>query len=244
MRILLLTTDFKLGTIVPIIVSVDSYSESDALMMSSKAIKRETSLGVGSGIGEVLFPKIRRKVLALFLLNPDKRFYFRETVRLLGDTPGSVQRELKSLAEAGILNMESIGIQKFYQANPASPVFGELKSIAEKTFGVADVIRDVLRPMAGKRIDVAWVYGSVAGGTDRSSSDIDVMVIGSVSFRELVSVLNPIEETLRRPVNPTLYSRNEFSKKFRDENHFLKTVLGSEKLFVVGNEDDLTRLAK
>lgn len=240
----MLTFDLKIGTIVPIIVSIDSYSESDALTMSSRMSKRETILGVGSGIGEVLFPKIRRKVLALFLLNPEKRFYFRETVRLLGDTPGSVQRELKSLTEAGILNMESIGIQKFYQANPASPVFGELKSIAEKTFGVADVIRDVLRPMAGRKIDVAWVYGSIAGGTDRSSSDIDVMVIGSVSFRELVSVLSPIEETLRRPVNPTLYSKNEFSKKVQDKNHFLKTVLGTEKLFVVGNDDDLAGLAK
>lgn len=240
----MLTSDLKLGTIVPIIVSSDSHSESGACMMSSKERKRETSLGVGSGIGEVLFPKIRRKVLALFLLNPDKRFYFRESVRLLGDTPGSVQRELKSLTKAGILTMESIGIQKFYQANSASPVFGELKSIAEKTFGVADVIRDVLRPMAGKKIDVAWVYGSIADGTDRSSSDIDVMVIGSLSFRELVSILSPVEETLRRPVNPTLYSRNEFSKKVRDENHFLKTVLGSEKLFVVGNKDDLARLAE
>ncbi|MGB5107795.1 MAG: nucleotidyltransferase domain-containing protein [Candidatus Zixiibacteriota bacterium] len=140
--------------------------------------------------------------------------------------------------------MESIGIQKFYQANPASPVFGELKSIAAKTFGVADVIRDVLRPIAEKNIDVVWVYGSIAGGTDRSSSDIDVMAIGSLSFRELVSILNPVEETLRRPVNPTLYSRKEFSKKVRDENHFLNTVLGSEKLFVVGNEDDLARLVK
>jgi len=213
-------------------------------MSSSNASNRETSLGVGSGIGEVLFPKIRRKVLALFLLNPEKRFYFRESVRLLGDTPGSVHRELKSLAEAGILTLESIGIQKFYQANTASPVFGELKSIAEKTFGVADVIRDVLRPMAGRKIDVAWVYGSIADGTDRSSSDIDVLVIGSLSFRELVSILSPVEETLRRPVNPTLYSRKEFSKKVRDENHFLKTVLGSEKLFVVGNKDDLARLAE
>jgi len=239
-----LTADLELGTIVPIIVSVDSYSESDALMMSSKARKRETSLGVGSGIGEVLFPKIRRKVLALFLLNPEKRFYFRESVRLLGDTPGSVQRELKSLTGAGILIMESIGIQKFYQANTASPVFGELKSIAEKTFGVADVIRDILRPMAGKKIDVAWVYGSVAGGTDRSSSDIDVMVIGSLSFRELVSVLNPVEETLRRPVNPTLYSPDEFSKKSGEKNHFVRNILRSEKLFVVGTEDDLTRLVK
>lgn len=201
-------------------------------------------IGSDSGIGKALFPKVRRKVLALFLLNPEKRFYFREAVRLLGDTPGSLQRELKSLASTGILLMEPIGIQKFYRANPESPVFGELKAIAQKTFGVADIISDILRTKGEGRIDVAWIYGSVAGGHDTSSSDSDLMVIGSLDFRELVSILKPVEEHMRRPINPTLYSKTEFSKRVRVENHFLKTVLGSEKLFVVGSEDDLEGLAQ
>ena len=212
--------------------------------MCSREPKSESIFGVGSGIGEALFPKIRRKVLALFLLNPEKRFYFRETVRLLGDTPGSIQRELKSLTEAGILLMEPIGIQKFYSANPDSPVFSELKSIAEKTFGVADVIRDVLRTTVEEQIYVAWIYGSVANARDTSSSDIDLMVIGSLTFRQLVSILKPIEQTMQRPINLTLYSEKEFRDKVRDENHFLLNVLKSDKLFVVGNEDDLERLAQ
>ncbi|MEW6049722.1 MAG: nucleotidyltransferase domain-containing protein [Candidatus Zixiibacteriota bacterium] len=199
--------------------------------------------GSGSGIGDALFPKVRRKVLTLFLLNPEKRFYFREAVRLLGDTPGSLQRELRSLTSAGILLMEPIGIQKFYRANPESPVFGELKAIAEKTFGVADIIRDILRAESKGRIKMAWIYGSVAKGHDTSSSDIDLMVIGSLDFRELISILKPVEEQMRRPINPTLYSESEFQKKVQDKNHFLLNVLESDKLFVLGNENDLTRLA-
>ncbi len=201
-------------------------------------------IGIGSGIGEALFPKIRRKVLALFLLNPEKHFYFRETVRLLGDTPGSLQRELKSLTKAGILTMEPIGIQKFYRANTDSPVFDDLKSIAEKTFGVADVIRDVLRTQAEEQIDIAWLYGSVASGHDASSSDIDLMVIGSLPFRELVSILGPVEKHMQRPVNPTLYSIDEFRAKLGAKNNFLCGVVESEKLFVVGTKDDLARLAQ
>ncbi|MFH2054712.1 MAG: nucleotidyltransferase domain-containing protein, partial [bacterium] len=170
--------------------------------------------------------------------------YFREAVRLLGDTPGSLLRELKSLTAAGILSVEQIGMQKFYRANPESPVFGELKSIAEKTFGIADVIRDVLRIKADAKVDMAWIYGSVASGQDTSSSDIDLMVIGSLSFRELVAVLKPVEEQMQRPINPTLYSQSEFQKKVQDENHFLLTVLQSDKLFVVGDESDLERLAQ
>jgi predicted nucleotidyltransferase len=212
--------------------------------MCSRESKSESPFGVGSGIGEALFPKVRRKVLALFMLNPEKRFYFREAVRLLGDAPGSLQRELKSLTDVGILTMEPIGIQKFYRANTGSPVFGELRKIAEKTFGLVDVIRDVLRTQVGDRIDVAWIYGSIARSNDTSSSDIDLMVIGSLPFRELVSALKPVEEMMQRQVNPTLYSADEFRGKLHEKNNFVMNVMESEKLFVSGNENDLARLAQ
>jgi predicted nucleotidyltransferase len=239
-----LTFDLKNSSFVPISDIIVQEIESVVQEMCSEESKSESSFGVGSGIGEALFPKIRRKVLALFLLNPDKRFYFRETVRLLGDTPGSLQRELKSLTKAGILTMEPIGIQKFYQANTKSPVFGELKQIAEKTFGIVDVFRDVLRCQAGNQINVAWIYGSVAESRDTSSSDIDLMVIGSLSFRELVSILKPVEENMQRSVNPTLYSSDEFGKKLHQKNNFILTVMESEKLFILGTENDLARLAQ
>lgn len=162
----------------------------------------------------------------------------------MGDTPGSLQRELKSLTSAGVLLMEPIGIQTFYQANPESPVFGELKAIAEKTFGIADIIRDILRAESKRRIMVAWIYGSVARGHDTSSSDIDLMMIGSLDFRELVSILKPVEEQMERPINPTLYSESEFQTKVLDANHVLLNVLESHKLFMVGNENDLAKLAQ
>ncbi|MCX6826621.1 MAG: nucleotidyltransferase domain-containing protein [candidate division Zixibacteria bacterium] len=201
-------------------------------------------MGISSGIGEALFPKIRRKVLALFLLNSDKHFYFRETVRLLGDTPGSLHRELKSLTEVGILTMEPIGIQKFYRANTNCPVFNELKSIAERTFGIVDVFKDVFRNQGKERIELAWIYGSIANAQDTSSSDIDIMVVGSLPFRELVSILKSIEENMHRPVNPTLYSPEEFRAKVHEKNNFLRNVMESEKLFILGTKDELARLVK
>lgn len=206
--------------------------------------KSKSLVLVRSGIGEALFSKVRRKVLALFMLNPEKRFYFRETVRLLGDSPGSLQRELKSLTKAGILTMEPIGIQKFYRANSESPVFDELKSIAEKTFGLVDVFGDVLRSQGKGQIDVACIFGSIATGHDTSSSDIDLLVLGSLSFRELVSILKPVEENMQRSVNPTLYSIDEFKTRLREENNFVCNLMESPKLFIVGTNDDLTGLAQ
>lgn len=212
--------------------------------MSTNEPKSESIIGVRSGIGEALFPKVRRKVLALFLLNPEKRFYFREAVRLLGDSPGSLQRELKSLTKSGILSMEPIGIQKFYRANKESPVFGELRSIATKTFGVVDIYKDILRTQGKEQIEVAWIYGSVATACDSGSSDIDLMIIGSIPFRDLVSILSPIEKNMQRQVNPTLFSQDEFRTKLNQKNNFLCTVMDSEKLFIIGDKDDLARLAE
>lgn len=212
--------------------------------MSTREPQNESLFGVGSGIGEALFPKVRRKVLALFLLNPGKQFYFRETVRILGDSPGSLQRELKSLTKAGILSMKPIGIQKFYHANVSSPVFKELSAIVEKTFGLVDVLHDVLRSQVGEQLEIAFIYGSVASGHDTSSSDIDLMVIGTVSFRKLVSILKPVEENMRRPVNPTLYSADEFRRKLNEDNNFVTNVMKSEKLFVMGTANDLSGLAE
>lgn len=239
-----MTFVLKKSSFVPILASYVPNIESVVLKMSSNEPYRESLSDFKSGLGEVLFPKIRRKALALFLLNAKKQYYFRETVRLLGGSPGSLQRELKALTKVGILNVKKIGVQKFYKANPACPVFSELKSIVQKTYGIVDVIKDVLRVNGEGKIEIAWIYGSIATGQDTSSSDIDIFLVGSLTFREFVTLLRPLEESLRRPINPTLCSTEEFKQKIQDENNFLLTLLESEKLFVVGDENDLERLVR
>lgn len=196
-----------------------------------------------SGVGEALFPKIRRKVLTLFLLNPERRYYYREATRLIGDTPGSIRRELESLTEVGILVMEPIGIQKFFRANKEHPVFNELRALVEKTFGLADILRDVLRNHTD-RIQVAFIFGSVATGRETGKSDIDLLVIGSLTLRELTGLLEPIEKGVGRPINPVLFQVAEFRTRIKKGDHFVSTLLTSEKLFIVGNADDLERLAQ
>ncbi len=145
------------------------------------------------------------------------------------------------MTNVGILSMERIGVQTFYSANKRSPIFSELKSIAEKTFGLVDILNDVLRDKGGD-ISIAFVYGSVAAADDTGSSDIDLMVIGKLSFRNLVAMLKPVEDAIHRPINPTLYTEEEFSKKLSDGNNFLRGVMKYEKLFILGTEDDLAGL--
>jgi predicted nucleotidyltransferase len=194
-------------------------------------------------ITEALFPGTKRKILALFFLNPDEEYYFSEIARLTGTRQGVVQRELKTLTDAGILNSRARGRQKFYSVNRNNPIFQDLRNIVFKTFGVIGRIKEALEPL-GRKVRVAFVYGSFARGEESSSSDLDLFIIGRAGLDEVVRALSPVEKAIRREINPTLFSQAEFKSKWSKRNHFLRTLAKAEKELVVGTEDDFRRLAK
>jgi len=194
-------------------------------------------------ISAALFPGTKRKILALFFLNPDKEHYFSEVARLTGTRQGVIQRELKSLTEAEILTSEKRGRQKFYAVNRKHPIFHDLRNIIFKTYGVIGKLQEAL-DLVGGQIKVAFVYGSFARGEEVSGSDLDLFVVGTIRLDELVSALSNVEQAVGREINPTLFSTTEFKKKWSQRNHFLKSVAKSEKEYVVGSEDEFKRLAE
>jgi predicted nucleotidyltransferase len=189
-----------------------------------------------------LFGKTRQAVLALLYGRTDSSFYTKQVLDSVKIGRGTVQRELKNLTDTGIIIREVQGRQVYYRANEKCPIFNELKSIVRKTFGVADVLRQSLTPEADK-VRVAFIFGSVAKSTDDRRSDIDLMIVGKISFGDVVSLLSPAEEKLGREVNPVVYPVAEFKKKVKEDHHFVKTVLKEQKIFVIGDENELTRLA-
>jgi len=192
-------------------------------------------------IGSALFSKGRRELLSLLFSHPERSYYLREIVRTLGIGQGAVQRELSRLLDAGLLIRTQKGNQVHYQANRASPVFGELKSLMMKTAGLVDVLRDSLK-VVGAEIAVAFVFGSFARSEEHGKSDVDVMVVGRVSFGDVISALQSAQARLAREVNPVVFSEDEFRARSRSEDRFLQDVLGTRRLFVIGGEDELKRL--
>jgi len=190
-----------------------------------------------------LFGKTRQAVLALLYGRADSTFYTKQILDAVRIGRGTVQRELKNLTDAGIIIREVQGRQVYYHANEKCPIFNELKNIVRKTFGVADVIKQSLATKADK-IRVAFIFGSIAKSTDDRRSDIDLMVVGRISFGDVVSLLTPAEQKLGREVNPVVYPISEFKRKVKEDHHFVKTVLEDEKIFVIGDEDELRRLVK
>ena len=192
-------------------------------------------------LGSLLFGGYRKRVLALLLLHPEQSLHLREIARALDKPAGTLLRELKALADAGVLLRQPVGNQVRFQANPACPIYEELRGIVKKTVGVADVLREALAPLAGK-IEVAFVYGSMASGEERAGSDVDVMIIGSARFSELVAALEPAQAALRREVNPSVYSALEWKAKLAAREPFLRNVLAERKIFILGGEDELGKL--
>lgn len=194
-------------------------------------------------LGTTLFGKTRRAVLALLYSHPDESFYLRQIARTTGAGMGALQRELKQLSEAGVIQRSEIGQQAFFKANADCPVFHELRNLIIKTFGVADVVRAALSPLADK-IELAFIFGSIVSGEFKQSSDLDVMVIGKIEFAEIVVALTPVQETLAREINPSVYPPEEFRSKLAGGHHFLKTVFSAPKIFLIGNENELEKLAR
>jgi predicted nucleotidyltransferase len=172
----------------------------------------------------------------------DQSFYLRQVVRAVGAGHGAVQRELKHLADMGLILRTVEGNQVRYRANSQSPIFPEIKSLIAKTVGIHDAIGSALASL-GPEIQIAFVYGSVAHQNERANSDVDLLVLGGAPFSDVVSALASAQRQLGREINPTVFSVSEFRSKLAAGNHFLRSVMREKKLFVVGTENELAKLA-
>ena len=192
-----------------------------------------------ASISDLLFPnQYRRKVLGLLLMRPDQQIHLRELARVIGAAPGTLKKELDALCGVGLLRAERVGNQVRFCANTAHPVFPELQALIRKTIGLADALRLSLAPLAG-RIDVAFIFGSMASGTESAGSDIDLMVVGDAGFAEIVDATYAAQATLGREINPKVMSASEWQAKKAERNAFLQDVLNKPRIMLIGDADVL-----
>ena len=189
-------------------------------------------------VADALFSGLQQRLLAVLFGQPDRSFYGNELLRLTGTGRGALQRELAKLVSADLVTVTPIGNQKHYQANAAAPIFAELRGIVMKTLGLADVLRTALNAVSD-RIELAFVFGSVAKGTDIATSDIDLMVVTeTLTYADLFEGLAAAEQVLGRKVNPTLYTSAALAEKVRTENSFVLRVLSQPKIFLIKGAED------
>lgn len=189
-------------------------------------------------LSSALFGKVRRAILALFFSRVEESFYLRQIIRLTGKGQGAVQRELKSLTDAGIIKKYKLGRQVYFQVNKDCPIFGEMVSLIAKTAGLADVMRKSLFPLADQ-IEIALLYGSQANATAKPSSDVDMLVVGDVDELALHRAVSEAERILDRPVNYMLFDEREFERRRKEKGGFLSRLLSGERIFIIGKHRDV-----
>ena len=206
---------------------------------TNSRISEAAALYANTSLPDALFTTTQQRVLGCLFGQPERSFTVSELIQTTGAGSGAVQREVARLAGSGLLTVEPVGNQKRYRADPASPIHAELVSIARKTFGLAAPLRKTLAPLAGQ-VTAAFVYGSVAKGTDTAASDIDLMLVsGTLTYADVMAALHPLIERLGREIHPTLYTRAELRKRIAARNSFVTGVLEQSRLWIIGGEHDL-----
>jgi len=187
-------------------------------------------------LADALFTVTQQKVLGLLFGKPDQSFYANEIARWAQVGKGSLMRELERLQSAGVLTLTRQGNQTHYQANPHCPIYAELAGITRKTFGIAEPLRQALQPFAGQ-LAWAFIYGSIAKDQANASSDIDLMLVGTgLHYSEVMERLMPVEEQLGRPLNPTLYTPEDWTAKLAAGNSFVVRVAQQDKINLMGHD--------
>lgn len=179
------------------------------------------------GIADALFTKSQQRVLGLLYSKTDRSFYLNEIVRHANMGRGVIKRELDKLSQAGILTMTPKGNQTHYQANSGNPIFKELKGIVVKTVGVAEIVKAALQPLLqSNQVWSAAIYGSIAKGTEHGESDVDLMIVADdVTYIDVMSLLEPAEQSLARSIHPQIYTSDEFKRRKEKDDHFVTSVL-------------------
>ena len=207
--------------------------------MGTKNPKLGRKAPASHGLADALFTRTQQGVLGRLFGQPDRSFFASELIRDIGMGSGGVQRELRRLEQSGLAEIRQVGNQKHYHANPNSPLFAELASIAQKTFGIAYPLQEALKKLA-PRIKAAFVFGSVAKRSDTARSDIDLMVISDeLGYAEVFEALEVASKKLGRAVNPTIQSTKEWSRRLKEDNSFHVRISQQPKIWLFGSESDL-----
>jgi predicted nucleotidyltransferase len=186
---------------------------------------------------DALFTMTQQRVLSSLFLHPDRAYQLIEIIDRARAGRGTVQRLLARLTASELVDRVPVGKRHLYRANTRSPLFPELHGLLVKTVGLADPLRGVLVPFR-RRIRFAIVYGSIAKGTERAGSDIDVLIVGDdIALEDLLEAFEPVERQVGRRIHPTLYTSRDYERRRREGNSFLTSVLAGDHIALIGAPD-------
>ena len=192
-------------------------------------------------LAELLSSRVKAEVFRLLFSIQGRELHVREIARQSGLNDATVRQELKRLTRSGVVKGRKDGNRLYYGANAEHPLYPDIRNLVLKTSGLVDVLGEALET---RGISLAFVFGSVAAGIDKAQSDVDLMVVGNVSLRQLGKQLSGVSIRLGREINPHVMTTEEFARRVKTRDHFLTTVRSAPRLFVIGSEDEFEAMGK
>ncbi|HEY8933193.1 MAG TPA: nucleotidyltransferase domain-containing protein [Rariglobus sp.] len=192
-------------------------------------------------LSQLFLSEVRAALFRLFLGPSAGRMYRAEIIARFKFAGRSVEEELEKLVRLELLHTTKDGNRRYYEVNRAHPLYPELRGIVLKTGGLREVIAEALK---GLKVEQAFVFGSIAAGTETAASDVDLMVIGDATHRQAASGLRRASEVLAREINPHFFSTGDFFGRLANRDHFLSDVMAKPKLFIVGDNHEFTNMAQ
>lgn len=183
--------------------------------------------------------KTRIAILELFFNDSEQEYYLRQIEKLTGYSVGNIRREINNLQAGGLFAYRMLGRVKLYRLNKDYAIYNELKNIIRKTISIEGALRKIMQPQTGIRF--SFIYGSFAKGREVSLSDIDIIIIGDINPRIVKSKLFEYQSEVKREINSTVYTEEEFIRKVKEKNHFISAIIKEPKIFLRGSEDEFRR---
>ncbi len=192
-------------------------------------------------LARILSSKVRAAIFTLLFGLEDRELHTRELARQTDFAEPSIRQELKNLVDIGLLDSRRDGNRRYYKADKSHPLYPDIQQLVIKTTGLPALLREAL---SDQNIKCAFVFGSFATGKQKADSDIDLVVIGNVSLRQLTSLLGKSMELSGREINPHVLTPSEYYERWKKEDHFVTHVIAGKKIFVKGTQHDLDTMAE
>ena len=187
-------------------------------------------------LSQILSSRTRAEIFRLLFGMSDQELHLREIQRRSGMNDSTIRQELRKLVRLGLVKDRKDSNRIYYKANRSHPLYPEVNNLVLKTVGLVDILKDALRD---ERIQVAFVFGSIAEGNETALSDVDLFVIGKLGLRTISGLLTGVSEKIGREINPHVMSVNELRKRIEAGEHFISGLIKSPKLYIIGNKNDL-----
>lgn len=160
--------------------------------------------------------------------------------RLVDTSQGTCRRELNKLVDVGLLVSSQTGNLRYYDINKKSPFYNEFRTIIQKTIGIEAILKRKLKGLKG--VTYAFIFGSYVKNEFKPESDIDIVIIGTISESHLIKVFRDVERAIGREINYHIYSLREFKNELKT-NSFIKNIIENYKI-VAGDEGEFGTLLK